>query len=390
MKKNLLTNYNHNKKKAVTDYQSRLSHDLVRVFFPLGPNAKKQAHRGVGRYWQYLTEAFREYNLAKIVTHSRNAEIVHYTYFDLFFPTLKTNFGWGGQKPAIVVTIHDVIPLVLAKMYPVGLRGKLALRKQKRALKKVDLILTDSESSQADISQYLSLPIKKIKVVPLAANPNLAPASELMIKQVKNQYNLKKPYILYVGDINVNKNLPALIGSLRYLPDQIDLVCVGKNFHPQNIPEWQAIQEQIVVNQLEFRVRFLDNILGDKADETLAALYSGAICYVQPSLYEGFGLPVLEAMSCGVPVVCTANSSLLEVAGGQAVLAPHEDALGLAEGVKEVLSWTSEHRQKKILAGLKYAKTFSWRKVAVETCYWYNRLLNGTFEEELSSLKRTN
>ena len=351
---------------------------LIRVYFALGVNSKHQEHRGVGRYYTYLTNTLKEFNLAKLVNSPEKAEIIHYTFFDLFFPTLKVNFGLSWrQKPLIVVTIHDVIPLVFPKYYLPGKRGKLAFLRQKMALKRVDLIITDSQTSKSDIKEFLLVPEEKIKIVSLAANPNLRPMSKKDQKTAQEKYGLNRPYVLYVGDINMNKNIPNLIKAVKYLPEFLDLVCVGKNFKEQNIPEWQAIQEQIVLNQVDNRIKFLTNVLGEKEDEELAALYSGAIVYIQPSWYEGFGLPILEAMTCGAPVVCTPNSSLLEIGGGEVVFSTGTEAEELAEAITEVLGWSDEHRQRKILAGKKYAREFNWRKTAVETCYWYNLLLNG-------------
>lgn len=349
----------------------------MKIYFPLGPNAEKQAHRGVGRYYQYLKAGLEKISTKEkieIVSDSQTADIIHYTYFDLFFHSLPV-FNQNKKNQRTIVTIHDVIPLVFPEQYPPGKKGALAFNLQKLALKKVDSIITDSKSSKSDIIKYLRYPADKIYPVYLAANPHLQPADENAQRSIRQKYHLRKNYLLYVGDINYNKNLPQLIKSLKFLPEKIQLVCVGKNFTPQNIPEWKAIEEQVTLSQVSNRVHFLTQILGDDADKQLSALYSGAICYVQPSLYEGFGLPILEGMQCRTPVVCPANSSQIEVGGKQAIFIENTDALSIAEAVKEIIAWTPEQREKHLNAAAKYAATFSWEKVAKETLKVYQQTL---------------
>ena len=350
---------------------------MIKVHFPLGPNAKNQAHRGVGRYHLYLSEAVAKTKGFEVVTQAAQADIVHYTYFDLFFHTLPIFPGLKKHQRQIV-TIHDVIPLVFPEQYRPGKKGSLAFQQQLMALKKVDLVITDSLSSQKDIQQYLKYPLEQIKVVYLAANPHLQPPSDSFQAEIKRRYHLNFPYLLYVGDINYNKNIPQLIKAFKFLPDKYHLVCVGKNFVPQEIPEWQAISQQIDLSEMTKRVHFLPQILGDDADKTLSALYGAAVCYVQPSLYEGFGLPILEAMQCHTPVVAVNNSSQPEVANKHALLASDGEALSLATATKEILAWSPETRSKKIAAAAKYAAKFSWRKVAKDTTQLYQELLGST------------
>jgi glycosyltransferase involved in cell wall biosynthesis len=149
---------------------------------------------------------------------------------------------------------------------------------------------------------------------------------------------------------------------------------VGRNFYPQEIPEWQWIETQLALSDVEDRVQFVTTIPSDKPEE-LAAVYSGAEVYVQPSLYEGFGLPVLEAMQCQTPVVSSNAASLPEVAGEHALLA-EPVAEELAQQVEQVLEWSSSKRNHWIKQAHQWSQTFSWKKVATDTIKVYQQVLH--------------
>jgi glycosyltransferase involved in cell wall biosynthesis len=151
------------------------------------------------------------------------------------------------------------------------------------------------------------------------------------------------------------------------------LVLLGKNFKEQAIPEWQWLASQMAMSNLGDRIHFVTEIYGSATDD-LGAIYSGALCYVQPSLYEGFGLPVLEAMQTQTPVVCTHNSSLIEVGNGHVVYVDTQ-AQSIAEGIKQIISWSSEQRSEVIEQAKQWALSFSWSKTAQETAAVYQSLL---------------
>jgi len=177
-----------------------------------------------------------------------------------------------------------------------------------------------------------------------------------------------------VGDINYNKNIPQLIKMLKFIANDIHLVCVGRNFKAQDIPEWRWIEAQIALSDVADRVHFVSE-LGVDSSSQLAAIYSAALSYVQPSLYEGFGLPVLEAMQAKCPVVCSNNSSLIEVASDKAILCD-ATAEGFASGVNEIIGWSKSHRQDILKAAYTWSQQFSWTKVAADTVDIYRRILN--------------
>jgi glycosyltransferase involved in cell wall biosynthesis len=346
----------------------------INILLNTDPLNNANAYRGVGMYTKFLFEYLQKIDSLKIVkstsvqAQSFNPDVVHFPFFDLFFTTLPVI---NARKT--VVTIHDVIPLIFPKHYPTGVKGSLALKQQQMALKTVEAVITDSKASKKDIAQYLGYSQEKIHVIPLAGNPNIKQTSQKEIQRVRKKYQLPKEYVLYVGDINYNKNIPQLIKAIKYLPKKISLVLVGKNFKEQNIPEWQWIQTQIELSNVSDRVCMINNIQA-KDDSELSAIYSGAFCYVQPSLYEGFGLPILEAMQAQTPVVSCQNSSLLEVGAGNVVYTDC-NAESIADGVKQVMAWTDEKRAEVIEQALGWANTFSWDKTAQETYVLYQSLL---------------
>ncbi len=330
------------------------------------------AVRGVGTYTRLLLKHLKKLDEVEVLKASSSLaatfdpDVIHYPYFDFFAPTLPI-----ASTKTRVVTIHDTIPLIFPEHYPPGMRGSLSFRYQRLALKTVTAVITDSQSSKEDIVKHLGYPKDKIQVVHLAGNPAVTKVKAKKIKQVRQKHSIPKNYILYVGDINYNKNLPQLIKAVKYLPKQLSLVLVGKNFREQDIPEWQWIASQIELSDVDDRVMMLNNV-GNTKD--LSAVYSGAACYVQPSLYEGFGLPVLEAMQAETPVVCCENSSLTEIGDGHVVFTDCS-AEALAEGVKKVQAWTKKERAEVVKKAKTWAKSFSWEKTAQETLAVYQSCL---------------
>lgn len=343
----------------------------MKVLIDTSPLSSEHAVRGVGMYTRFLSEALERHKGIEVFRSGLDqtvprADVIHYPFFDLFFPTLP----FLKRRPT-VVTIHDVIPLIFPAAYPPGKRGTLAHTRQKMSLKTVAAVITDSNASKNDIVQHLGVPEEKVHVVYLAANPFLTPITGQALRSARRRLKLPARYILYVGDINYNKNLPQLIKALKFLPDDVKLVCVGKNFVPQEIPEWQAIEAQVALSNVEERVVFRSDILSDDY-ASLSALYSAALCYVQPSLYEGFGLPVLEAMRCKTPVVATRNSSLTEI-GGSVVEFVETDAEDMAKGIRNVLSLSAVKRKALVTKAAQWQESFTWDTTAKETIAVYER-----------------
>ena len=294
-----------------------------------------------------------------------DADIVHYPYFDPFFLTLPL----VKPKPA-VVTVHDLIPLVFLYKFPAGFRGTIKWLVQKLSLRGANRIIADSLSSKNDIARIVGIQRKIIDTVYLAPDAAYHLVTNQSAREaVRKKYSLPKQYILFVGDVNWNKNVIGLLRAFTFLRKrqelmQFKLVLVGGAFQNFSLSETQEINQFILENDLEHVVIAPGNIpLGE-----LACVYSMASVYVQPSYYEGFGLPVLEAMVCGCPVVCTNTSSLKEIAGPALAVSPKpEDIL---TGITKMVAIDRKIQLERQFA---WVKQFTWKRVAGETVSAYER-----------------
>lgn len=344
---------------------------MIRVGVETRSLTNQSSYRGVGRYTRQLIESLSKSNKV-IVLQGRYSkiikavDIIHFPYFDFFFFSLPP-----FKKKKTVVTIHDCIPLVYPIYYPAGVKGKLGLFYQTMILKNVDRILTDSQNSKKDIVKYLGVPEKKIEVIYLAADLIFKRLSKEQSQPVKEEYQLKDNFILYVGDINYNKNLQVLIKAFSCLDlENKELILVGKAFENKSLPECRQLYEQISTLGINQRVK----ILGFVDDDTLVKLYNLAGVFCLPSLYEGFGLQVLEAMKCGCPVVASNVSSLPEIAQEGAVLVNPRDYEEIANVIRMLVN-NKKYREKKIKEGFQQADKFSWQLAADSTIKIYEEVL---------------
>ncbi len=262
-----------------------------------------------------------------------------------------------------VVTIHNLVPLFFPELVPSKhlLFFKLFM---KRAAKTADIIITDSKHSKRDIVHYLSIPEEKIRVIYLGYEPrHQRVVDQQMAQTVLTHYGISQPYLLFVGVIEPKKNLNRLVEAFSLLRQnssigkELQLVIVGgKGWFCENL--YQKVQEL----HLDRHVIFT----GFVPDDDLPYLYTGAEVFVFPSIYEGFGLPVVEAMAHGVPVVTSKVSSLPEIAGNAGLLIDPKDPEAICTGIAEVLSHPQKKEQMK-QAGLAQARQFSWKRTAEET-----------------------
>lgn len=341
---------------------------MIKVFLDTSPLTTGHAHRGIGRYTSSLASALQKRNDIQLIEKPEHADLIHYPYFDLFRATLPL---FTSSKS--VVTIHDVIPLQFPKYYRPGIRGSVKLFRQKLALKQVSAVITDSIASKKEISRFLGYDSSLIFPIHLAASSQIQYQSKEKQLQVRKKHQLPKTFILYVGDINYNKNLSMLIAAAAKLATP--LVMVGKNIKPQPIAEWSRIENTIKTHKLKDEQDIFITTSVDTASD-LAAIYSAATVYVQPSLAEGFGLPILEAMACKTPVVCFDQSSMKEIADNHAFYPSSVSIEALAESIQEVMNLRKEIRKQVTDAAFTYSTSFSWEKVAKETVKVYKRVLS--------------
>jgi glycosyltransferase involved in cell wall biosynthesis len=260
-----------------------------------------------------------------------------------------------------VVTIHDLGYLTYPEAHRLLDRLYLDLSTRYNAHTATHLIADSSATKQDLIERYGTEPDKITVVYPGYDQTTFQPVRDRgAIEAVKARYDIAGDYILFIGTLQPRKNLTCLIKAFSNLQSpisNIQLVIAGKK-------GWlyKDIFQQVEKLGLEGRVVFTDYV----PDGDLPAILSGARLFVFPSLYEGFGLPVLEAMACGTPVVCSNVSSLPEVAGDAAVLVDPLDVEGLATTMERVLG-DEELRAKLIECGFAQARKFPWERCARET-----------------------
>ena len=272
---------------------------------------------------------------------------------------------WPGI-PALV-TIHDLIPLHYPGYFTPVQRLIFAttIRLAVRAARRVIAV---SQATAADLQQSLRLPRERIAVIPEAAAPSFRPQPPSAVAAVRSRLNLPEQYVLYLGSNKPHKNLPRLVEAWAHIThhaSRITLVIAG-----HEDPRYpQARQRAAALG--------LDNVLflGAVAEEDLPALYSGAELFVFPSLYEGFGLPVIEAMACGTPVACSNTSSLPEVAGDAALLFDPHTPEAMATAIHQALR-DEELREELRRRGLAQAQRFSWEQTARMTYAVYKEVLS--------------
>jgi glycosyltransferase involved in cell wall biosynthesis len=236
-----------------------------------------------------------------------------------------------------------------------------------RFLRDADKIIAISECTKKDAIRLYGIEEAKIRVIHGGVNPFFRPVSPDTAEAVRHRYNLPNHYILYVGTIEPRKNLVTLLEAYRALRNrdaEIKLVIAGRKGWRQ-----EEFFRKLLKTGLEHDIVFT----GFVPDQDLPAVYTMADVFAFPSLYEGFGLPVLEAMACGTPVVCSNTSRLPEVAGNAAVLVSPQDVRGWIEALNKILK-SDELRTDLHQRGLRQAAGFTWESTARKTCDVYRQV----------------
>lgn len=337
------------------------------------PPIKDHKFRGTGIYTDSLFKHLKKIpqlsiNLVDYNDDVTDYDLVHYPYFDPFFLTLPLI-----KKKPVVVTVHDLIPLKFSEHFPKGIKGSLKWLMQKMSLKSADMIITDSIASQEDIAALTGINNPKIKVIYLGVDESFKVIEDkIKLGRVKTKYRLPERYILHVGDINYNKNIPGLIKAFsktNQKDNNLYLVLVGNgfvNYSPQ-LSELVELIEELKLDSRIIRIGYIPK--GD-----LVGFYNQAVVYLQISYAEGFGLPVLEAMACGCPVIVSNVSSLPELVSDAGLLVDPQNIVGISECIEDVCK-NAELRKELSIKGLKNVKNFCWNKCAEMTVNVYRQLL---------------
>lgn len=269
-----------------------------------------------------------------------------------------------------VASFHDLSPFTWAHCHAPQLVRYLQ-KELKTTLVRADALITDSEFTRQELASYFSWPIERIHTVPLASSPEFFPRAPHELRDVLARHGLKPDgYTLFVGTIEPRKNIETLLAAYGRLPLALrtrwPLILTG--YHG-----WRndAIHEKLESARREGWAHYL----GFVPSADLPLLFAGARLFAFPSLYEGFGLPVLEAMSSGVPVVCSNSSSLPEVAGDAALMCAALDVEALTGLIERGLTdqcW----RDAAVIKGMKHAQGFSWERCARETLQVYQKVID--------------
>ena len=273
---------------------------------------------------------------------------------------LSGELPWGIRRSGIktVVTIHDLIFLRHPEFYnPIDV--KIYIWKFRQTIKEARHIIAISECTKRDILEYGGPDVSEDKITLIYQS--CSPRFNTRDVNVKNDSR----YILSVGSIEPRKNTLLALKALPYLPTDISLVLVGR--HTKYTDELIAYAK---AHQLEHRLKVLHGV----SDEQLPALYAGAECFVYPSVYEGFGIPIIEAVSCGLPVVACTGSCLEEAGGPDSLYVAPDDVLGMADAIRRSLKG-AEGREQRIQASMDYIRRFSGNDVATQVVEVYNKLL---------------
>lgn len=373
-----------------------------------------QPHTGSGQYTlqllKHLPQVAPQYEYALVVPHRSSFEIIDITA-DTDFQLLISNIqspisnirkllfeqsimpraarAYGADvlhipywapplrsSVPIVVTIHDIIPLILPQ-YRGGPLVRAYTQLVRSAARGATLILTDSAASRRDIVEHVRMPADRVRTIYLAADPgfsdHLDPIDTVALRR---NYDLPEEYVLYLGGFDARKNIATLVQVYTWaqgvLGEDYPLVIAGAlpDRHDDFFHDPRIIAKQIDV---EAAIR----CIGRVAEEDKVALYQQARAFLYPTFYEGFGLPALEALACGVPVIGSNASSVPEIVGDAGILVDPQDARAMAGALIAVCTEDVLHDDLSERA-LRQAAKFSWEKCARETAAAYESVMRKT------------
>ncbi len=326
---------------------------LVPLSSPLTSNAR-------GR-WENIQKLLWEQLLCPLRALQQSLDLLHVPY-------------WAPPLVApcpVVVTIHDIIPIVLPQYQTTPLVAAYT-RLVTRATRRAEALIVDSEATRRDIIHYLHIPPDRLFVAPLAASPHLTPvvpdeAAHLCLQR----WGLSQPFLLYIGSNDIRKNLKGLLlawqRAVPRLPHHQLVIAGNLRSAPPLFPDIHTFADSLKLPRLRF--------LPPPAEYEKAVLLSACEAFIWPSLYEGFGLPPLEAMQVGAPVASSNTSSMPEVIGGAGLLFdPHQPA-SMADAMIR-LGTEASLRAELHAAGIRQAQQFTWARTTALTIAVYHQVLN--------------
>lgn len=278
------------------------------------------------------------------------------------------NFYLPPKVDNAIATFHDLSIFTWPKCHPEN-RVRYMQKELLLTLKRAKVLITDSEFTRKELAEYFDYPIEKILSAPLASGADFYPRDYVILQRLMSRLGLVAgKYTLFTGTIEPRKNIATLLDAYEQLPPDMrrryPLVICG-------FPGWnsEALHHRFELAAQQGWLLYL----GYLSSDDLPLLFAGARTFLFPSLYEGFGLPVLEAMASGVPVVCSNAASLPEVLGDSGLMCDAMDVEGLNRAIVQSLE-DENWRTRSITAGLAKANTFSWARCAQETIKAYQQV----------------
>lgn len=335
----------------------RVAPDLKVSVLYAGPTVVPDGVRVIRRDIPYYSvqEQFRLPSLLRDV----RPDILHSPHFLL--PVLPS-------RTALISTIHDVA--YLASDSDLTSRAARAYYRTMMSIcaYRADQVITDSEFCRQEVHRYLRVPMPKIQVIHLAPASVFVPQTDQQIRTVTQRHGLAdRPYFLYAGIIRARKNLSRVLqafAQVRSSQPDLAFVIAGPSTEPE--------RRSLVANLPESSITAI-SFLGKLKDDDLAGLMAGSLAFVYVSLYEGFGLPILEAMAVGTPVITSDRTSMPEIAGQAACLVSPTDVDAIAQALVTIARENALRQRLRDL-GLARAQSFSWPRVARETADVYRRV----------------
>lgn len=340
---------------------------------PLDPNSGHSV-RGVGSYLRSITENIQkidkknEYLFFSDRKIPKSADLVHIPYFDPFRLEIPIR-----KIKKCIITIHDLTPVLFPEHFPAGLKGSSVWKFQKNIIRKSAGIITDSKSSQEDVHRIAGISKENIFPIHLSGSKNYySVKSKSEITSVINKYNLPEKFALYIGDVTWNKNVPFIIESC--IATNIPLVLVGRAITDTSFDASNAWNRDRVIIQKHFELnKGLLHPLGFVEDHDLNFILNAAQVLLMPSRYEGFGLPVLEAMQTGCPVITSRNGSLEEVGGDAVLYVDSDNKDELARKIEEIFK-NGNLREELKQKGIQQSKKFTIEKMIHGTILAYEAI----------------
>lgn len=335
-------------------------------------------------------------NFRRAVFPRSDAGLLNQISFPLFLRRLKPDLCHVPLNAApllmpqpYIVTIHDMSSLLFAENRDgetSSMRHQYRLFRFRRSLLRAERVIAVSKSTERDVEDLLRIPHERMRQIYSATDPRFlehshlaesgSPAFEAWEEERRRtleRYQIGYPFLLYAGSVRPQKNVPRLVEAFAVLRGELEnhpkyrdlrLIIIGDEMwkHPQ-------VRKMVIQTRMEPYVRFFGFVPFD----TLRVFYSAATAFVFPSLYEGFGMPPLEAMAMGTPVVCSGTSALPEVAGDAAVMVNPENVFDIARGIREVLTEESL-REELVARGHRQARSFHWDRTAREVLGVYEEV----------------